>query len=79
MTWNPKTDMELQDAVQAFLSKNDYILSDNAEYEPVIDGVHIMIGADTVLRVGLPPVTNYNIRETEHTEKHLRKRELVSA
>ena len=76
--WEPEKDVNIQRAVRAYLSERNLMLSDDAEYEPVIDGVHILIDNNIVLRIGLPPVSNYNVRETEHTHKYLSAKKTVA-
>jgi len=76
--WNPKDDKELQQAIHNYARRHNLILDLNIEYKPVIDGVYLYVSNHVVLRVGLPPVSNYNIRETEYTDKYLRAKELVA-
>jgi len=77
--WYPENDDDLQKAVSDYLFINGLALPENFVYEPVIDGVYVCVSNNVVLRVGLPPVSNYNIRETEHTDKYLRAGKLVKA
>ena len=70
--WNPKTDKKLNAAILTYLYKNGLTMDNNAEYLPGIDHVCIRVDGKPVLRVGLPPVSNYSIRETEYTNKYLR-------
>ena len=74
LTWNPKEDMELQQAIKNYLADHDLYLDPQAEYKPVIDGVYICVSGHIVLMVGLPPVSNYSIDETEYTDKYMRKK-----
>ena len=76
--WDPKKDKNIQKSLNDYLLKRGLVLSDEAEYDPVIDGVHIIIDGNVVLRIGLPPVSNYPVRETEHTTKYLRKVEPIA-
>ena len=73
-----KSNDELQIAIQTYLSEHGLFLSENVKYEPVIDGVHVLINNDVVLRIGLPPVSNYPVRETEYTDKYLREKNSVA-
>ena len=72
MNWDPKKDEKLQNAIQTYLFEHNLVLSSNAEYDTIIDGVDVLIDGYVVLMVGLPPVSNYNIRETEYTSKYMR-------
>ena len=76
--WDPKKDKSIQSAIISFLHEHNLIFEDDAEYVPGIDYVSIEIGEVPVLEVSLPPVSNYNVRETEHTRKYLRKREPIA-
>ena len=78
MIWDPKKDVKLQNAVYAYLSEHNLTMRHDAEYEAGIDYVSIEIGGIPVLEVSLPPVSNYNVCETEHTDKYLRKREPIA-
>ena len=51
--------------------KKGYVLPDVAEYISGIDCVKIQVEQKPVLIVSLPPVSNYDIEETEHTGKYL--------
>ena len=76
--WDPQKDKNVQRAVQSYLADNDLVLPHEAIYEAVIDGVFICVDDNVVLRIGLPPVSNYPVHETEHTDKYLRKREPIA-
>ena len=69
--WDPKTDIKLQKALQDYLIKRNFFLDEDAEYEVIIDGVDIFVSGHLVLCIGLPPVSNYNIHETEFAEYYL--------
>jgi len=71
--WDPKTDELLQKNVSIYLQERQLMLGDDAVYDILIDGVDILVSGHAVLRVGLPPVSNYSIHETEHTNKYLLK------
>ena len=68
----PENDPNIIKAVDNYLKTHDLALPDDVVYEPIIDGVFICIEDNPVLVVGLPPVSNYPVRETEHTDKYLR-------
>jgi hypothetical protein len=70
---NWKEDVEFQNALQKYLCEHSLTLPENAEYRSAIDGVFIYTDKDMVLRVGLPPVSNYSVRETEYTDKYMRQ------
>ena len=67
-----KQDKELQKAIQIYLSERGLVLSDDAVYVPGIDCVGVFIENNLVLSIGLPPVSNYPVRETKYTDKYLR-------
>ena len=69
---NWKEHKELQEALQAYLVEHDLVLPDDAEYESSIDCVAVVVQDDVVFWIGLPPPSNYEVDETEHTDKHLR-------
>ena len=72
LKWNPKEDVELQEAIKNYAIAHGLYLPSNVEYDPVIDGVYVYISGHPVLIIGLPPVSNYSIHETEYTDKYLR-------
>ena len=72
MVRNPEENPELMVAVNDYLVKKGLSLPDNAKFGYMIDGVYIDVEHNTVLIVGLPPVSNYEIEETEQTSKYLR-------
>ena len=65
-------------AIHTYLKNNGLSLPDDVRYEYIIDGVYVLIDDKPVLRVGLPPVSNYPVRETEHTNRYLRGRKTVA-
>ena len=68
-----KDDKELQEALQAYLTERDLILPDDVEYESSIDCVLVMAQDKPIFIIGLPPVSNYTVRETMHTAKYLKQ------
>ena len=70
--WDPKKDDKLQHALQNYLSQRGLVMSDKAKYDVIIDGVDITIDGFVVLEIGLPPVSDYSINETEFTNKFLK-------
>ena len=70
---NWKNHKGLQQALKTYLLENEMVLPDTARYESGIDCVCIYISGDRVLIIGLPPLSNYVVRGTEHTNKHLLK------
>ena len=70
--WNPKNNVKLQESLRSYLLEHSMILPDDVEYSPIIDGVWVLVEDKVVLTIGLPPVSNYSVRETEHTDKYLR-------
>ena len=71
--WDPKEDVELQEAIKNYVTAHGLHLPSNVEYDVCIDGVDVCIEGHPILEIGLPPVSNYSIHETEHTDKYLRK------
>ena len=72
--WDPKKDKDLQNAIRSYLAEHGMDLAEDVEYQGGIDFVSIEIGGVPVFEVGLPPVSNYPVYETEHTDRYLRKR-----
>jgi len=72
MVRNPEENPELMIAVNKYLIERGLTLPDNAKFGYMIDGVYVDVNDNTVLTIGLPPVSNYPVRETEHTSKYLR-------
>ncbi|MCL2107852.1 MAG: hypothetical protein FWH20_00710 [Oscillospiraceae bacterium] len=70
--WKPENDLQVQKAVQNFMSENKYTFSRPVEYKPLIDGVDVCIDDLPVLMIGLPPVSDYSVMETKHTYKYLK-------
>ena len=67
-----KEHKELQEALQAYLTKHDLVLPDDAVYKSGIDCVGVFVQDVVVFHVCLPPPSNYEVEETEHTDKYLR-------
>jgi hypothetical protein len=62
-----KNHKELQEAVSGYLDAHDVQLPDDAEFASGIDSVWVYAFGEPVLIVGLPPVSQYPVRATEHT------------
>ena len=75
--WKPEEDMALQQAINGYLVKNGLSLIGDVTYDPCIDGVDVCVSGNPVLMIGLPPVSNYSIHETEYTNKFLRTRKVA--
>ena len=73
--WN---NAELQEAIRDYTENRGLFLPEDARFSPGIDCVGVFIKGRLVLSVGLPPVSNYEIRETEYTDKYLRKRKPIA-
>ena len=71
---------EFQQALKAHLIKRSMRLDADFVFEFGIDCVFVYIEDKPVLIVGLPPVSDYEIDETEHTAQYLRteERELIA-
>jgi len=67
-------DKNLQRSIQNYAEKHGLFLPDKILYVPGIDYVSVEIEGNPVFIVGLPPVSNYSIRETEYTDKYMRKK-----
>jgi hypothetical protein len=67
-----RTHRELQQTLNAYLRAHGLALTEDARYVSGIDYVEIQIGGIPVLWVGLPPVSDYSVHETEHTDRYLR-------
>ena len=74
--WNEHR--ELQKALQDYLLDHEIELRGTETYESGIDCVFVCIEGDPVLIIGLPPVSNYTVNETEFTNKYLRTGKLVA-
>jgi hypothetical protein len=79
MVRRPEENPCLMKAVDDYLNAKGLFLPANAKYEYIIDGVFISVNGLPVLTVGLPPVSNYPVDETEHTYKYLKKKELSAS
>ena len=69
---NPKNDKKVIEAVNNYLLANDLILPNDVVYEYIIDGIYVCVKKQPVLIIGLPPVSDYSIEETEYTNTYLR-------
>ena len=69
---NPKDDINISNAVKNYVASNGLNLSDSATFHWGIDHVSVRIQEKRVLIVNLPPISNYEIDETEHTDMYLR-------
>ena len=67
---NWKEHKELQQALHAHLSKRGVALSGDELYESGIDCVFVTIQDNPVFIIGLPPVSNYPVDETEYTHRY---------
>ena len=69
---------ELQQALQKYLAENDLTLDGSETYESGIDCVCVLINKKPIFYVGLPPVSNYPVEETEHTYKYLQIKQPIA-
>ena len=67
-----QNDKDFQNAITSYARKHGLILPDNLTYEYGIDLFFVLVNNVPVLIVGQPPVSNYKVRETEHTRKLLK-------
>jgi len=70
-----KENKPLMRAIHEYADKAGLTLPHHAVFEWGIDCVGVFVDGKLVLSVGLPPVSNYPVRETEHTRKYLCKRD----
>ena len=62
---------EIQNAINVFLKKNNLALTGQERFSWGIDCVGVFADGLLVLNIGLPPISNYPVSETEHTRKYL--------
>lgn len=67
-----QNDKDFQNAISSYAKKHNLVLPDNLTYEFGIDLFFVLVNNVPVLIVGQPPVSDYKIRETEHTRKLLK-------
>ena len=72
-------DKNVQEAIKSYADTHGLVLPNDVVFGYIIDGVHVYVDDHVVLRIGLPPVSNYPVRETEHTDKYLRARKSSAA
>ena len=75
---NWKEHKEFQQALQAYLSLHGIMLDDTVKYESGIDCVGVFMGGQLVLSVALPPVSNYQVRETEYARQYRKTKNPVA-
>ena len=63
----------LQKALQSYLSKHGLALTGREIYKPGIDFASVSVDGFQVLTINLPPVSNYDVEETEYTNTYLKK------
>ena len=67
---NWKTHKELQHALRAHLSIRGFVLTGDETYSSGIDCVFVYIADDPVFIIGLPPVSDYPVKETKFTDRY---------
>ena len=67
-----KNNKDMQKAVRDYTSKHGLLLPSGVRYAPGIDCVGVFIDDKPIFIIGLPPVSNYSIDETEYTNTYLR-------
>ena len=67
-----KSNSDLQKAISDYSERQGLILPEDIRFSPGIDYVDVRFQDHSVLIVCLPPVSNYNIHETEYTDEYLR-------
>jgi hypothetical protein len=73
-----KEHQELQQALKKYTMAHGLELSGDESYGSGIDCVFVYIDKKPVFIIGLPPVSNYPVDETEYTNKYLRPVEAVA-
>jgi len=73
-----KENRPLMQAIHKYTDAIGLVLPRRAVFEWGIDCVGVFVDTNLVLSVGLPPVSNYTVRETEHTRQYLHKKEPVA-
>lgn len=68
-----KKDAKVQGALARYALENGLTIPPTLEYYTIIDGVHMLVDGNVVLRMGMHPTANYCIIETEHTDRYLRQ------
>ena len=68
----PESDLKAMKAVSDYLLSHGLSLPEGVTYEYIIDGIYVCVEDYPVLVIGLPPVSNYPVDETEYTDKYLR-------
>ena len=69
---NPADNPKLMKAVNDYLTSRGLVLPHNVRYGYMIDAAYVEVDDKTVLVIGLPPVSNFPVRETEYTNRYLR-------
>jgi hypothetical protein len=70
---NWRKDEDLQNALRAYLTDRGFIMPENVRYVSGIDFVALKVQAHTILRISLPPMSDYEVEETNYTHRYLRK------
>ena len=69
--WKPETDKNIQIAINSYLKNIGYEFTGSVSYSTIIDGVIVFDSGNAVFVVGLPPVSNYFVRETKNAKEYL--------
>ena len=67
-----KNKKDFQNAISDYAKEHDLVLPDDVTYSFGIDFFDVRVDDKPVLIVTLPPVSNYRVRETEHTREILK-------
>jgi len=74
-------DAVIQSAIQSYLIENDLYFAGKMLFSPSIDSVCVYADSynnDPMLLICLPPISNYEIMETEHTRKYIHQRKSIA-
>ena len=69
---------EFQKALNDYLIKSNMRLDVDFTYKFGIDCVFVFAEDKPVFIIGLPPPSNYRVRETEYTDKYMRFEEAIA-
>ena len=69
---------QVSPSLNTYLIENGLLLDDSAKYQYGIDFVEVSVEGKPVFIISLPPVSNYEIDETEYTRQYLKQRKMVS-
>jgi hypothetical protein len=75
----PEDDVNVMKALNNYLNVSGRIYPDGVSLSWSLDCVCLFIDDNLVITINLPPVSNYTISETKHTDKYLKKKALSAS